>query len=383
MDKEKSRNLVEQLLKVLKQREGSDLFLTAGFPPAIKVNGELTPVMEKPLTARQSEAMVYSLMNETQAKEYADTNECQFAVRTEFGRFRASAFVQQDNPGVVLRLIAADIPTLEEQGLPDILRDVSMEKRGLVLFVGATGSGKSTSLAAMLGYRNANSAGHIITIEDPIEYEHPHNRSIVSQRELGTDTESWDSALRNTLRQAPDVILIGEIRSRETMEYAIHFSETGHLVLATLHANNANEGLERVINFFPEEKRDQTLMDLSLNTRAIVSQRLVNHEQGGRTPAHEIMLNTPRVSDLINRGEVHELKETMDASNEQGMKTFDQSLFELYDAHEISYEEALRNADSWNELRLNIKLHSRRGAQDLNADEQVNSLSMQTETEQG
>lgn len=381
MDREKARNLVEQLLRLMVQRSGSDLFITAGFPPAMKVDGEMTPVMERPLSGEQADMAVRSVMNERQLQEYDDTGECQFAIRTDAGRFRVSAFVQQGCSGAVWRVIATEIPTLEDLKLPDTLRDVVMRKRGLAIFVGATGSGKSTSLAAMLGYRNANSAGHIITIEDPIEFVHPHGRSIMTQRELGVDTESWDAALRNTLRQAPDVILIGEIRARETMEYALQFAETGHLVLSTLHANNASQALDRIINFFPEEKREQVLMDLSLNMQAIISQRLVRCEAGGRTAALEILLNTPRVADLVFRGDVSQLKEVMQRSGEQGMVTFDQFLFSLYDDHVISYEEALRNADSQNELRLNIKLNSKRGGQDLNADEQVSALRIQGDDE--
>lgn len=381
MDVEKARKLVEQLLRVLKQRSGSDLFLTAGFPPAMKIDGEVTPAMDKPLSGEQADVAVRSIMNAHQIQEFDDTGECQFAIRTDAGRFRVSAFVQQAKAGAVLRVIATEIPTLEALKLPEILRDVVMLKRGLVLFVGGTGSGKSTSLAAMLGYRNANSAGHIITIEDPIEYVHPHGRSILTQRELGVDTASWDAALRNTLRQAPDVILIGEIRARETMEYALQFAETGHLVLSTLHANNANQALDRIINFFPEEKREQVLMDLSLNMQAIISQRLVRREAGGRTAALEIMRNSPRIADLIFRGDVAQLKEVMQRGGELGMVTFDQFLFQLYDDHVISYEEALRNADSQNELRLSIKLNSKRGGQDLDADEQVQALRIQRDDE--
>lgn len=377
MDIDKARNLVEELLKLMKQRSASDLFLTAGFPPAVKIDGEVTSVMDKPLSREQVDTVVHSIMNEAQTEAFDQTGECQFALRTDVGRFRVSAFVQQGRSGAVLRVIETEIPTLEALDLPETLRDVVMAKRGLVIFVGATGSGKSTSLAAMLGHRNHNSAGHIISIEDPIEYVHPHGKSIVTQRELGVDTESWDAALRNTLRQAPDVILIGEIRSRETMEYAIQFAETGHLVLSTLHGNNANQALDRIINFFPEEKREQVLMDLSLNLQAMISQRLVRREEGGRVAALEIMRNTPRVADLVFRGDVGQLKEVMHRGAEQGMITFDQFLFNLYDAYVISYEEALRNADSQNELRLNVKLNSQRGGQDLDADEQVNALRMQ------
>ncbi|MDT0617641.1 PilT/PilU family type 4a pilus ATPase [Salinisphaera sp. P385] len=376
MDREQALKMVMELLRLLISRGGSDLFLTTGFPPAIKVDGELTPVMDKPLSHENAALVVRAIMNDRQAKEFDATKECQFAISPKVGRFRVSAFVQQGRVGAVLRTINTEIPTFEELDLPATLKDVVMSKRGLALFVGATGSGKSTSLAAMIGHRNANSAGHIISIEDPIEYVHPHGRCLVTQREVGVDTDNWDNALKNTLRQAPDVILIGEIRTRETMEYAIQFAETGHLVLSTLHANSANQALDRIINFFPEEKREQVLMDLSLNLRAIVSQRLVRRETGGRVAAMEIMLNTPLIADLIFKGEVNEIKEIMHRSTEQGMITFDQFLFDLFEGGVISYAEALRNADSQNELRLNIKLNSTRGREDLSADETVNKMSV-------
>ncbi|MEQ8798461.1 MAG: PilT/PilU family type 4a pilus ATPase [Salinisphaeraceae bacterium] len=376
MDREQALKMVMELLRLLSSRGGSDLFLTAGFPPAIKVDGELTPVMGQPLSHENAALVVRAIMNDRQAKEFDATKECQFAISPKVGRFRVSAFVQQGRVGAVLRTINTEIPTFEELDLPATLKDVVMSKRGLALFVGATGSGKSTSLAAMIGHRNANSAGHIISIEDPIEYVHPHGRCLVTQREVGVDTDNWDNALKNTLRQAPDVILIGEIRTRETMEYAIQFAETGHLVLSTLHANSANQALDRIINFFPEEKREQVLMDLSLNLRSIVSQRLVRRENGGRIAAMEIMLNTPLIADLIFKGEVNEIKEIMHRSTEQGMITFDQFLFDLFESGVISYAEALRNADSQNELRLNIKLNSTRGREDLSADEAVNNMSV-------
>ncbi len=376
MDREQALKMVMELLRLLTSRGGSDLFLTAGFPPAIKVDGELTPVMDQPLSHENAALVVRAIMNDRQAKEFDATKECQFAISPKVGRFRVSAFVQQGRVGAVLRTINTEIPTFEELDLPATLKDVVMSKRGLALFVGATGSGKSTSLAAMIGHRNANSAGHIISIEDPIEYVHPHGRCLVTQREVGVDTDNWDNALKNTLRQAPDVILIGEIRTRETMEYAIQFAETGHLVLSTLHANSANQALDRIINFFPEEKREQVLMDLSLNLRAIVSQRLVRRETGGRVAAMEIMLNTPLIADLIFKGEVNGIKEVMHRSTEQGMITFDQFLFDLFESGVISYAEALRNADSQNELRLNIKLNSTRGREDLSADETVNKMSV-------
>lgn len=378
MERDQAIRLVQQLLTLLKSKNGSDLFITAGFPPAIKVDGHLTPVMDKPISSENSALIVRSLMADRQIKEFEASNECQFAISPPgIGRFRVSAFVQQGCVGAVLRTINTAIPTFEQLGLPEQLKNITMSKRGLVLMVGATGSGKSTSLAAMLGYRNQNSKGHIITIEDPIEYVHAHANSMVTQREVGIDTLNWDNALKNTLRQAPDVILIGEIRTRETMEYAVHFAETGHLVLSTLHANSANSALDRIINFFPEEKREQLLMDLGLNLRAIISQRLVRRENGGRVAAMEILLNSPLVSDMIFKGEVAELKDVMKRSNEQGMITFDQFLFDLFEHQVISYEEALRNADSQNEVRLRIKLESKRAASNLLEDEVVKKMSMQ------
>jgi len=380
MEREQAIKLIQQLLTLMKQRGGSDLFITTGFPPAIKVDGHLTPVMDKALTSENSAMIIRSLMNDRQTKEFESTNECNFAISPpQIGRFRVSAFVQQGNVGGVLRTIQTEIPQFEQLGLPKILQDIVMTKRGLVLMVGATGSGKSTSLAAMLGHRNANSKGHIITIEDPIEYVHPHVNCMITQREVGADTISWENALKNTLRQAPDVILIGEIRTRETMEYAINFAETGHLVLSTLHANSANQALDRIINFFPEEKREQLLMDLSLNTKAIISQRLIRKEGGGRVAAMEILINSPLIADLIFKGEVHQIKEVMGRSNEQGMITFDQFLFKLFEEGLIGYEEAVRNADSQNELRLRVKLESKRARQNLLDDEGVRRLQMKEE----
>ncbi|MGQ0618652.1 MAG: PilT/PilU family type 4a pilus ATPase [Panacagrimonas sp.] len=377
MERDQAVRLVQQLLTLLKQKNGSDLFISAGFPPAIKVDGAVTPVMDKPVSAENSALIVRSLMADRQLKEFESTNECQFAISPPgIGRFRVSAFVQQGCVGAVLRTINTSIPSFEQLGLPEQLKSIAMAKRGLVLMVGATGSGKSTSLAAMLGHRNVNSKGHIITIEDPIEYVHAHAGCMVTQREVGTDTQSWDNALKNTLRQAPDVIQIGEVRTRETMEYAIHFAETGHLVLTTLHANSANTALDRIINFFPEEKREQLLMDLGLNLRAIISQRLVRREGGGRVAAMEVLLNTPLVSDMIFKGEVAELKDVMGRSNEQGMITFDQFLFDLFENKVISYEEALRNADSQNEVRLRIKLESKRAASNLLDDEVVKRMQL-------
>jgi twitching motility protein PilU len=382
MERDQAIRLVQQLLTLLKSKNGSDLFITAGFPPAIKVDGQLTPVMDKPISPENSALIVRSLMADRQIKEFESTNECQFAISPPgIGRFRISAFVQQGAVGAVMRTITTEIPTFEQLGLPEQLKGICMAKRGLVLMVGATGSGKSTSLAAMLGYRNKNTKGHIITIEDPIEYVHQHAGCMVTQREVGIDTHSWDNALKNTLRQAPDVIQIGEIRTRETMEYAVHFAETGHLVLSTLHANSANSALDRIINFFPEEKREQLLMDLGLNLRAIISQRLVRRENGGRVAAMEILLNSPLVTDMIFKGEVAELKDVMKRSNEQGMITFDQFLFDLFEHKVISYEEALRNADSQNEVRLRIKLESKRAALNLLEDEVVKKMTMQQEDE--
>jgi twitching motility protein PilU len=380
MEREQAIKLVQQLLTLMKQKNGSDLFISAGFPPAIKVDGAMTPVMEKPLSGEASAIIMRSLMTDRQVKEFESTNECNFAIAPpNIGRFRVNAFVQQNKVSGVLRTINTTIPTFESLGLPEQLKKIVMEKRGLVLMVGGTGSGKSTSLAAMIGYRNENTKGHIITIEDPIEYVHPHKGCIVNQREVGTDTFSWDNALKNTLRQAPDVILIGEIRTQEGMEYAVNFAETGHLVLATLHANSSNQALDRIINFFPEAKREQLLMDLSLNVKAIISQRLVRKEGGGRVAAMEILLNSPLIADLIFKGEVAGIKEVMKASTEQGMITFDQFLFNLFEGGHISYDEAVRNADSQNEVRLDIKLKSKRAKQNLMEDEAVKKMQMKEE----
>jgi twitching motility protein PilU len=362
MDREQAIKLMQDLLKRVAERKASDLFITAGFPPAIKIDGEVRPQMDRTLSPEQSATMVRAIMNDRQSKEFDATKECNFAIAPPgIGRFRVSAFVQQGHTGCVIRLINARIPTFEELDLPPILKDVVLSKRGLVIVVGGTGAGKSTTLASMVGYRNEKTRGHIVTIEDPVEYVHTHRSCVVTHREVGVDTDSWHTALKNTLRQAPDVILIGEIRDRETMEYGIQFSETGHLVLATLHANSSNQALDRIINFFSEERREQLLMDLSLNVRALVSQRLIPREAGsGRIAAMEIMLNSPLIQDLIFRGEVAKIKEVMARSNRLGMKTFDQALFDLYEAGTISYEDALRNADSKNELRLRVKLESKR-----------------------
>jgi twitching motility protein PilU len=362
MERDQASKFVNDLLRLMVGRTGSDLFLTADFPPAIKVDGKITKVSPQPLTGQHTLQLARAVMNDKQAAEFERTKECNFAISPQgIGRFRVNAFMQQGHVGLVLRTIPQQLPTIDGLGLPKVLKDVAMTKRGLVIFVGATGSGKSTSLAAMVDFRNENSYGHIITIEDPVEFVHPHKNCIVTQREVGIDTDGWEMALKNTLRQAPDVILMGEIRDRETMEHAVAFAETGHLCMATLHANSANQALDRIINFFPEERRAQLLMDLSLNLRGLVSQRLMARQEGrGRVAAVEVMLNTPLVSDLIFKGEVGEIKELMKRSRELGMQTFDQSLFDLYEANAITYEDALRNADSLNDLRLQIKLNSQR-----------------------
>jgi twitching motility protein PilU len=361
MERDEALKFMHQLLAMMVQKKGSDLFITAGFPPAIKVDGKMTPVTAQMLMPQHTIELARAVMNDRQAAEFEATKECNFAISpTGIGRFRVSAFIQQGRTGLVMRTINTSIPKLEDLGLPKVLKDVAMTKRGLVLFVGATGSGKSTSLAAMIGYRNENTHGHIVTIEDPVEFVHEHKNCIITQREVGVDTDSWEVALKNTLRQAPDVILIGEIRDREVMEHAIAFAETGHLALGTLHANNANQAMDRVINFFPEERRPQLLMDLSLNLKAVISQRLIPLKTGkGRTAAIEILLNSPLISDLIGKGDVHEIKEIMKKSRELGMQSFDQALFDLYEADLISYEDALRFADSMNEVRLQIKLHGK------------------------
>jgi twitching motility protein PilU len=361
MERDQATRFVHDLLKLLLSKKGSDLFLTADFPPAFKVDGRVLPVSNQPLTQQHTAELVRAIMNDRQASEFEATKECNFAISpTGIGRFRVSAFVQQGKVGIVLRVIADHIPTAEELNLPALVNDLAMAKRGVVMVVGATGSGKSTTLAAMVGYRNENSQGHIITIEDPIEYVHPHKNCVITQREVGVDCESWQVALRNTLRQAPDVILIGEVRDREAMGHAIAFAETGHLVMCTLHANSTNQALDRIINFFPEDRRQQLLMDLSLNLRAMISQRLIAlRDRKGRVPAVEVMLNSPLVSELIFKGEVQEIREVMKRSREQGMVTFDQALYDLHERELISYEDALRNADSVNDLRLQIKLNSK------------------------
>jgi twitching motility protein PilU len=362
MERDQASKFVNDLLKLLVTRKGSDLLLTADFPPAIKVDGKVTKVSPQPLTGSHTVALARAIMNDKQAADFERTKECNFAISPQgVGRFRVSAFMQQGHVGMVLRTIPQELPTIDELGLPQILKDIAMTKRGLVILVGATGSGKSTSLASMVDWRNEHACDHIITVEDPVEFVHPHKNCIITQREVGIDTEDWDIALKNSLRQAPDVILMGEIRDRKTMELAIAFAETGHLCMATLHANSANQALDRIINFFPEEKRDQLLMDVSLNLKGMISQRLLPRQEGrGRIAAVEIMLNTPLMANLIFKGEVGELKELMKRSRELGMQTFDQALFDLYEANAITYEDALRNADSVNDLRLQIKLNSKR-----------------------
>lgn len=361
MERDQAMKFMHDLLRMMVQKKGSDLFITVGFPPAIKVDGRIQPVSNQALTPQHTAELTRSVMNDRQAAEFETHRECNFAIApTGIGRFRANALVQQGRVGLICRTINTTIPTLDELELPNTLKDLAMTKRGLIIFVGGTGTGKSTSLAALVDHRNANSQGHIITIEDPIEYVHTHKKCIITQREVGVDTEDWEIALKNTLRQAPDVILMGEIRDRRTMDYAIAFAETGHLCLATLHANSSNQAIDRIINFFPEERRPQLLMDLSLNLKAMISQRLIPKKTGkGRIAAIEVMINSPLISDLIFKGDVHEIKEVMNRSRELGMQTFDQALFDLYEDGSISYEDALRNADSLNDLRLQIKLHGK------------------------
>ena len=367
MERDQALKFMHDLLRLMLQKNGSDLFITANFPPAIKIDGKIVPQSNQQLTHTHTSELARVVMNDRQAAEFEATKECNFAISPAgIGRFRANAFIQQGQVGLILRTIPQRIPTFDELGLPPVLKDIAMSKRGLVIFVGGTGTGKTTSLAAMVDYRNEKSFGHIITVEDPIEFVHTHKNCIVTQREVGIDTDSWEPALKNTLRQAPDVILMGEIRDRETMDYAIAFAETGHLCLATLHANSANQAIDRIVNFFPEERRHQLLMDLSLNLRALISQRLLPMcDRKGRVPAVDVMLNSPLISDLIFKGEIPGIKEVMKRSSELGMQTFDQSLFDLYERGLITYEDALRNADSMNDLRLQIKLKSKRGDRDV------------------
>ena len=370
MERDQASKFINDLLRLMVSRGGSDLFITGEFPPAIKVDGKLTKVSSQPLNANHTLTLARAIMNDKQAAEFERTKECNFAISPPgIGRFRVNAFLQQGKVGMVMRVIPATLPTLDGLGLPSVLKDVVLTKRGLVILVGSTGSGKSTTMAAMLDWRNEQSFGHIITVEDPVEFVHAHKNCVVTQREVGLDTDSWEAALKNTLRQAPDVILMGEIRDRETMEHALAFAETGHLCLATLHASSANQALDRVINFFPEERRTQLLMDLSLNLKAVVSQRLVpKQDSKGRFAAVEILLNSPLISDLIFKGDVSEIKEIMKKSRSMGMQTFDQALFDAFEGNHILYEDALRNADSVNDLRLQIKLYSQRAkSTDLSA----------------
>ncbi|OYY48151.1 MAG: type IV pili twitching motility protein PilT [Methylophilales bacterium 28-44-11] len=361
MEQGQAEKFVFDLLRLMMTKKASDMFITSGFPPAMKVDGKMTPVSTQVLSSQQTREISRSIMNDKQTAEFDATNECNFAIGLPgVARFRVNAFIQRGTVGLVFRTITTKIPKFEDLGLPEILKEIAMTKRGLVIFVGGTGSGKSTSLAAMVGYRNEHSFGHIITIEDPVEFVHEHKNCIITQREIGVDTDNWHIALKNTLRQAPDVILIGEIRDRETMDYAIAFAETGHLCMSTLHANSTNQALDRIINFFPEERRQQLLMDLSLNLKSVISQRLIPKRDGvGRTAAIEILLNSPLISDLIFKGDVHGIKDIVGRSRELGMQTFDQALFDLHEAGLITYDDALRNADSVNDLRLKFKLQSK------------------------
>ena len=381
MNHEQAKNNLHSLLKAMLTKKASDLFISDDFPPSMKIDGKMTPVSAQKLTPAHTKALAHAAMNEKQRAEFEVEKECNFAISPAgIGRFRVNVFMQQGHVGMVLRTITTQIPNFDDLKLPPVLKDVSLTKRGLVILVGGTGSGKSTSLAAMIDYRNENSHGHIITIEDPVEYVHKNKNCLITHREVGTDTNTWFAALKNTLRQAPDVILIGEIRDRDTMEYAIAFAETGHLCMATLHANSANQALDRIINFFPEERRAQLLMDLSLNLKAVVSQRLISRSDGqGRRAAIEILLNSPFVSDLIFKGEVHAIKELMAKSKEMGMQTFDQALYDLYEAGEVNYEDALRNADSLSELKLTIKLNSKRARADEKSDKPKIELSLHEE----
>ena len=382
MEREDAIKTMRDLLASMVEKKSSDMFITDGFPPAMKIDGKIVPVGEHALLSDDTKALCSAIMNDRQVKEFEATKECNFAISPKgIGRFRVNAFVQQGSSGLVIRAIETEIPNIDKLGLPAVMKDIIMTKRGLVIMVGGTGSGKSTSLAALIDHRNANSHGHIITIEDPIEYVHPHKGCIVMQREVGVDTDDWDTALKNTLRQAPDVILLGEIRDRETMEFAVAFAETGHLAVATLHANSANQALDRIVNFFPEERKQQLLQDLSLNLKGVISQRLLRKPDGkGRVAAIEILINSPLISDLILKGEVHGIKEIMSKSNDLGMKTFDQALFELYEEDLIGVDEALKNADSENELRLRIKLEGK-ASKGRNILDEVSGFSLEEKEE--
>jgi twitching motility protein PilU len=378
MDRNKAISFMHDLMRMMVSKDGSDLFITSGSPPAMKIDGKVAKVSKQNLSPNHTQMLARSIMNDKQVSEFEEKQECNFSIALPgVARFRVNAFVQRGSTGLVLRIINTEIPGFEELHLPPILKDIAMTKRGLVIFVGGTGSGKSTSLASMVDYRNQNSHGHIITIEDPVEFMHDHGNCLVTQREVGVDTESYEIALKNTLRQAPDVILIGEIRDRETMEHAIAFAETGHLCLSTLHANSTNQALDRIINFFPDERRMQLLMDLSLNLKGLISQRLIPKIDGaGRLPAIEVMLNTPLMADLIFKGDVHEMKTLIKKSNEAGMQTFDQALFNLFEEEKITFEDALRNADSINDIRLRIKLESET-AKKLGADEDKSDFELE------
>ncbi|MDT7929144.1 PilT/PilU family type 4a pilus ATPase [Tepidimonas sp.] len=362
MERDQASNFIHELLRLLASRNGSDLFLTADFPPAIKVDGAITRVSPQSLTGQHTQALARAIMNDKQAAEFERTKECNFAIAPAgIGRFRVNAFVQMGKVGLVLRAIPSRIPTIDELGLPRVLKQLALAKRGICIVVGGTGTGKSTTLAAMVDWRNEHTHEHIVTIEDPVEFVHTHKNCIVTQREIGIDTDNWEIALKNSLRQAPNVILMGEIRDRETMEHAIAFSETGHLCLATLHANSANQAMERIINFFPQDRHAQLLKDVSLNLRGMVAQRLLPREDGkGRVAIVEVLLNSALIADLVMKGEIHEIKEVMKRSTEVGMQTFDQALFDAFEARQISYEDAVRNADSQNDIKLRIKLESRR-----------------------
>ena len=378
MDRDKAIKFIHDLLRMMKNKGASDLYIAAGAPPSMKIDGQIVPVSKQKLLPEHTQELVRGIMNDRQLAEFEATNECNFAIAlAQVSRFRVNAFVQRNNIGMVIRIITSDIPQLSDLHLPDIMKDIALSKRGLVIFVGATGSGKSTSMAALIDYRNANSQGHIITIEDPIEFVHPHKNCIVTQREIGIDTADWDVALKNTLRQAPDVILIGEVRDRETMEHAVVFAETGHLCICTLHANTTNQAMDRIVNFFSEDRREQLLMDLSLNLKAVISQRLVRTIDGeGRRAAVEILLNTPLMGDLILKGDIPGMKQLMAKSKEHGMQTFDMALFDLIEANMISIEEGLRYADSINDLRLRLKLESNK-AREINSMENAKELKLQ------